>query len=333
MNTNETPTANAANGTDSSPITAPQYFSTAFTAIIITVQIIVIAVAIAGNMLVCFAIAVHERLRSSTTNYFIFSLAVSDIMTASLPMPLDVEMMLKNYHWTHGEFLCDFWALTYLIAAPASILNLLAVTVVRYRAISRPLQYSLLVTPQRALGVIACVWLYTILFAVIGLTQWPYNQQSIMDGLCIFNVKPLFSNTINIVNFMLPTLIVCVLYFKIYQIAQAHARRICRFEIYSESTNDGTSITAERKAIYSNIQAAKTIAIIVFTFLTCWMPYNLLSLIKGFWYDLNIPYEVQPILILLAYTNSAMNPFVYAYRNREFRESFRRLFKLQTTWV
>ena len=254
-------------------------------------------------------------------------------MTASLPMPLDVEMMLKNYHWTHGEFLCDFWALTYLIAAPASILNLLAVTVVRYRAISRPLQYSLLVTPQRALGVIACVWLYTILFAVIGLTQWPYRQQSIMDGLCIFNVKPLFSNTINIVNFMLPTLIVCVLYFKIYQIAQAHARRICRFEIYSESTNDGTSITAERKAIYSNIQAAKTIAIIVFTFLTCWMPYNLLSLVKGFWYDLNIPYEVQPILILLAYTNSAMNPFVYAYRNREFRESFRRLFKLQTTWV
>ena len=333
---NETLTSNVTTGNGSSapvPQSDAWHLPTEFKASIASLQILVIVFALVGNLLVCIAIILHERLRSSTTNYFIFSLAVSDIMTASVPMALDVDTILKDYRWTHGEFVCDFLSLAYLIAAPASILNLLAVTVVRYQQINRPLSWGGCATPKRSLLVIASIWLYTTLFAFVGLSQWPFSDHSISNGFCIFNVQHMFANIVNIVNFLLPTVVVCALHFKIYQIAQAHAHHIRRFTTLSENSNGGTPITSERKAISRNIKAAKTVAIIVFTFLICWMPYNLVSLVKGFWVSLKIPWQVQPGLQLLAFANSAMNPFLYAYRNREFRESFRRLSKLQTTWV
>lgn len=317
----------------------PPVFDKIFRILIVCIIIIVIVTAICGNILVCLAILLNKRLRK-TTNYFIFSLAISDLMTAFFSMPFDVESLLNPYQWKSGEFTCNFWAFMYLISAPTSILNLMAVSLDRYFAISSPLRYYNVMKPRIALGAIASIWLYSLAFTTVGMVCWPYYDHSVMHGLCYFNISPYYSVVSSAVNFILPTLIMCMIYFNIYKIASAHARRIAKQEVFTSvvpltscsNEDSGTiqTITSEKKRIKKNIKAAKTIAIIVSTFLLCWMPLTLTSTVGSLCREcLSLNFELFSAMLALAYMNSALNPILYSFFNQEFRESFKKLFKLQ----
>lgn len=327
---NTTRTNLTGNGLDTLP---PPAFDKFFRLLIVSIIIIVIVAAVCGNVLVCVAILLNKRLRK-TTNYFIFSLAISDLMTAFFSMPFDVEVLLHPYQWSVGEFVCNFWAFMYLIAAPTSILNLMAVSMDRYLAISAPLKYYSVMKPKLALLIIATIWLYSLTFTTLGMVRWPYYEHSVMGGLCYFNISPYYSVVSSAVNFILPTVIMCIIYYHIYKIASAHARRIAKQEVTtsvaSNSNEDSGTITSEKKRIKRNIKAAKTIAIIVSTFLLCWMPLTLISTVGSLCREcLMVNGELWMALMVLAYMNSAMNPILYSFFNQEFRESFKKLFKLQ----
>jgi hypothetical protein len=310
-----------------------------FNITLMVIQIFVIIVALLGNILVCSAILIHERLRTTVTNYFIFSLALSDIITASIVMPMDVDQILKDYVWTYGEVMCNIFTVTYLIAAPLSMLNLLAVSIDRYNAITNPLHYSNIMTPKVVVASIFSLWTYAVLFTVIAIAGWPLYPSSVLNNSCHFNIKPAYSVVSSVINFVLPTIVMCILYFKIYKVAHAHARRIGRHENASHSAmvyNSTTGTTHRRRSMSKNIKAAKTIAILVSAFLVCWMPYTLIScasILCGRSCHDNTPSEILPLTLLLAYINSALNPFLYAFHNKDFRESFRRLLKLQFHYI
>ena len=80
-----------------------------------TCYILIVAVAALGNLIVCFAIIANKSLRSSPTNLFILSLAFSDLLTATLAVPFDIEGLFLNLTWKHGEIMCQVWVTVYLI--------------------------------------------------------------------------------------------------------------------------------------------------------------------------------------------------------------------------
>lgn len=62
----------------------------------------------AGNILVCLAICWERRLQN-VTNYFLMSLAITDLMVAILVMPLGIVTLVKgliNYFFSH-HILCN----------------------------------------------------------------------------------------------------------------------------------------------------------------------------------------------------------------------------------
>ena len=138
--------------------------------IIITFSIIYVIIIIAsllGNIIVCVVILSTRSLRQSINSCFILSLAVSDLITTCLVMPFDVELIISFERWLHGEIMCNVWTTTYLMAVPTSILNLLALTVYRYRLLQEPLDIykaSPLITRRRASLIICCLWAYSMLF-------------------------------------------------------------------------------------------------------------------------------------------------------------------------
>ena len=71
-----------------------------------TCYILIVAVAALGNLIVCFAIIANKSLRSSPTNLFILSLVFSDLLTATLTVPFDIEGLFLNLTWKHGEIMC-----------------------------------------------------------------------------------------------------------------------------------------------------------------------------------------------------------------------------------
>lgn len=67
----------------------------------------VIFIGISGNMLVIMVIIKNKILRS-TSNYFLISLSIADLMVASFVMPICLlNQILGYFPW--GYFLCDVW--------------------------------------------------------------------------------------------------------------------------------------------------------------------------------------------------------------------------------
>lgn len=70
-------------------------------AMLLTLLIFVI---VFGNVLVCMAVS-REKALQTTTNYLIVSLAVADLLVATLVMPWVVYLEVRQ-HWQHPENTC-----------------------------------------------------------------------------------------------------------------------------------------------------------------------------------------------------------------------------------
>ena len=55
-----------------------------------------------GNVATCLVIMKNEYMRT-TTNIYLFNLAVTDLATLLLTMPSELYLMWKQYPWTFGE--------------------------------------------------------------------------------------------------------------------------------------------------------------------------------------------------------------------------------------
>lgn len=83
-----------------------------------------------------------------------------------------------------------------------------------------------------------------------------------------------------------------------------------------------------RKRLRREHKAAKTLGIIMGAFLLCWMPFfvwYLTTALCGTHCDR--PHTVEATLFWVGYLNSALNPIIYALRNRDFGDAFRRLLR------
>lgn len=208
---------------------AMRYFISISLAIIITISIL-------GNCMVFLAFKVNKYLRI-VSNYFILSLAASDLITTIFVMPWDLDIILKKGSWYHGQNLCQFYTIAYLVSAPTSTMNLLAVSINRYWLIRDPFAYKRQTTPFRAMMMIAAIWLYSSLMAFIPLmgwknsTSWPTDPSARnCTNLCFFDIATDYSIMMSVLNFVIPPLIMTFIYYKIYEIARGHIRRIHRLE-------------------------------------------------------------------------------------------------------
>ena len=292
----------------------------------VSIYAVIIVLALFGNLLACLAFLVSPILRRSPTNHFIFSLAISDLLTTCLSVPFDLEQLLTNYFWSHGEALCLVWTSSYLITVPSSIWSLLVVSVDRYKSLKDPLnrfRQTPFMTRKRAGLVIFSLWIYSGLFALMPVIGWKRVPLSVEDNYCQFNITIEYSLLSNLVNFVIPTLFMCALYWRIYKIASGMTRNDALSQLESSSS------TGERaaKKLRKRIKTTKNILVVACAFFFCWMPHTALSIVSAIMYSAcptclsAIPSDLYTILLMLGYTSSALNPYLYALRNRQFRNA------------
>jgi len=100
----------------------------------VAVSIIIVGI-VFGNGLVIVAIAADRRLKG-VQNWFVASLAVSDLLVGLFIMPLSLAAELMGY-WVFGDVLCQLWLSTDVLLCTASILNLCLISLDRYWSITR----------------------------------------------------------------------------------------------------------------------------------------------------------------------------------------------------
>ena len=292
--------------------------------------ILIAVVAAVGNSLVCFAILANRSLRNNPTNLFLLSLAVSDLLTATLAMPFDIEGLFLHGVWRHGKIMCVTFLTVYVITIPTSILNLLAVSVDRYKSLSDPLarfRRTQFMTKRKALIVISVLWLYCIIWALLPLMGYPFLIRGrpviSYQGICIVPYSKLYTTLVNFLNFLVPLISTCVLYILIYFIALKHHRSARGFNKSGPSARQPSK--EEAKYFVRNLKAAKTTSMFVAAIFFCWQPFTYFSIVWNFHGDelwKGYPLKLFYVLLMFGYLNSALNPFLFALRNKHFKATY-----------
>ena len=81
----------------------------------------------------------------------------------------------------------------------------------------------------------------------------------------------------------------------------------------------------ENRLTVKEIKVTKSLAIVVFAFVLCWIPFWIIVIIERFASDATVPRNVQLLCPFLNFFSSTINPFIYAGMNPFFRAEFRRL--------
>ncbi|XP_057307388.1 5-hydroxytryptamine receptor 2B-like [Hydractinia symbiolongicarpus] len=250
---------------------------------------------IGGNVLVIGAFIIVGRKIRTVTNYFVVSLAVSDILVGLFSVPFWMWVQIKSLPLSSAPHFV-FVAFD-IMCGVASIVNLTVISLERLFAVVRPASHRNLSRKTHLIvGATAFVWIFALVNSGLYFVKAFHNWTS-------YNVY------IVLVGFVSPTVIIVGSYIGIYKVAQQHA--------------------TEQRRLQQEMRLARMIAIVIALFVACWLPFFLLNILYVYCdaptCRVAIMQKAIPFVKFLHYSNSMMNPIVYAYRNSDFREAFKSL--------
>ena len=185
---------------------------------------IVIAGTIFGNILVILGVFTYKPLRI-VQNFFIVSLAAADLAVAVLVMPLNVAYMTLG-RWLWGKQLCKMWLTCDIMSCTSSILNLCAIALDRYWAITDPINYANKRTLKRVVYQIIGVWILSLVISsppILGWNDWP--DEFTADTPCQLTSEPGYVVYSSLGSFFIPLVIMTIVYIKIYIAARQRLRK------------------------------------------------------------------------------------------------------------
>ncbi|XP_036283964.1 D(2) dopamine receptor isoform X2 [Pipistrellus kuhlii] len=186
-------------------------------AMLLTLLIFII---VFGNVLVCMAVS-REKALQTTTNYLIVSLAVADLLVATLVMPWVVYLEVVG-EWRFSRIHCDIFVTLDVMMCTASILNLCAISIDRYTAVAMPMLYNTRYSSKRRVTVmIAIVWVLSFTIScplLFGLNN-PEQRECII-------ANPAFVVYSSVVSFYVPFIVTLLVYIKIYIVLRRRRKRV-----------------------------------------------------------------------------------------------------------
>jgi octopamine receptor len=177
-----------------------------------------------GNCLVVLAVFLDSKLRT-VTNLFIVSLAMADLSVGLAVLPFSASLEVLDM-WIFGEIWCSIWLAVDVWMCTASILNLCAISLDRYLAVTRPVSYPSIMTPFRAKILLAVVWLLSFVICFPPLVGWNDrkinrhpSQQHCDDWSCELTNDPGYVVYSALGSFFIPMLVMLFFYWRIYRAA------------------------------------------------------------------------------------------------------------------
>ncbi|XP_036394432.1 dopamine receptor D2 like [Megalops cyprinoides] len=175
-----------------------------------------------GNVLVCVAVS-RERALQTTTNYLIVSLAVSDLLLATLVMPWGVYLEVVG-GWRFSPIYCDILLTLDVMMCTASILNLCAISIDRYTAVAMPLLYNTRYSSRRRVALmIAVVWFLS--FAISCPLLFGLNNTASREVWKCSIADPAFVVYSSVASFYVPFIVTLLVYAQICVVLRRRGRR------------------------------------------------------------------------------------------------------------
>lgn len=278
---------------------APTYLSL-FTA---TMSGLFSLITVPCNVLACFTIMKSSsRFKSLRTpfTHFIFNLAMTDLLVGVLTEPLSVAYHVMEVHSVSSPRLVKILHAMYFLPCTVSVLSMLALTLERCYAISKPFQYRRRVKGSRVLLAAGIIWLLSPVFLV------PYFAM----GYRAFSF--LFANVIILLTF-------CIAVYAYLRII----RTIQQGKKFRKESLQSLCTTKDQKVALLQEKQTTTFVLILILFAVCYVTPCLLIYVMYLCRSCSchIIHWLRDTSFLAVTLNSAINPLVYAWRLPNFRRS------------
>ncbi|KAG4080759.1 hypothetical protein HA402_005939 [Bradysia odoriphaga] len=132
-----------------------------------------------GNILVCLAVALDRKLQN-VTNYFLFSLAIADLLVSLFVMPFGAIQAFLGY-WPFGKVWCNIYVTCDVLACSSSILHMSFISLGRYMGIRNPLGSRNHSTKRIAGMKIGIVWVMAMIVS---------SSITVLGILDVLNIMP-----------------------------------------------------------------------------------------------------------------------------------------------
>ncbi|XP_021706437.1 G-protein coupled receptor 39 [Aedes aegypti] len=311
-----------ARGPQQMPLSTALLVTILFTGILIT--------GVVGNLIVCLVIIRHPQMHTAT-NYYLFSLAVSDLILLLLGLPYEISLYWHQYPYNLGLVFCKMRALMSEASTYVSVLTIVAFSMERFLAICHPLHLYTMSGLQRPVRIIAGLWIVSLFSAVpfavftdIDYILYPPTQEKIEDSAFCAMLSnpegiPLWELS-TCLFFAGPMVVMIVLYGRMGMQIRSRTQRTEELGVRNGSIN-GPKVSQSKKAII------RMLAAVVITFFVCWAPFHaqrLLFLYARDWQHFNtVNTWLFSVAGWLYYVSCTVNPILYNVMSHRYRVAFR----------
>lgn len=300
-------------------------------AVPVTVLYTAILVAgIVGNALVCIVIARNSSLHTAT-NYYLFNLAVSDLIYLLFGLPNEVILFWHQYPYPFGAAFCSLSRLIKDACTFVSVLTIVAFSMERLLAICYPLRVYMMSGFKRAVRIIAAIWVVSILcgapfglYTRIEYLRFPVGSQAILKQSALCRMRddtpiPVWELSA-IIFYVIPTILLVAFYSRMAIEIHRQSKHGHALGVRHSSSSSQSNRSKSRRTV------VKMLVVVVITFFVCWSPYHIQHLL--------VPYlkEAEAVLLntvlfivsgLFYYTSCTINPIIYNVMSRRYRNAFR----------
>ena len=281
---------------------------------------IIAVVGFCGNLLVIVVVVSNKQMRN-TTNLLIINLAVADLLFIIICVPF-TAMGYAMIHWPFGDYWCKIYQYMVHVTAYSSVYTLVLMSLDRYLAVCHPYRSMTIRTENNAYVLIILSW--TVILAanaplLFEYTRVEYNFYGETRSACLNNEVlndykrgQLFYGCFFVFGYVMPLTLVCILY--------GFMLKRLLFGAVPGGNQSAESLRSKKRVTCMVI-------IVVVIFALCWLPIQIIFVTQYFLtYPDNTTFvAIQIACTCMAYMNSCVNPFLYAFLSENFRKSFRRL--------
>ncbi|XP_050462080.1 neuropeptides capa receptor-like isoform X1 [Cataglyphis hispanica] len=299
------------------------------------IYVMIFVTGVFGNVVTCIVIKRNPALQTAT-NYYLFNLAISDLLLLILGLPNELSVFWKQYPWTLGEGLCKIRAYVSEMSSYVSVLTIVVFSLERYLAICHPLHLYAMSGLKRPVRFIVGAWLLALIFALpfavyttVNYIEYPpksgrYSEESAMCAMLLPNMPkfPLYELSC-LIFFLVPMLSIAVLYVRMGLRIQSNGLG----HSIEGSVHGETRQAQSRKAIIRMLSA------VVITFFICWAPFHAQRLM--YVYQVSA-FEVinewlYPLGGCLYYFSTTANPILYNVMSAKYRMAFKKTLRCTPT--
>ncbi|XP_070158930.1 pyrokinin-1 receptor isoform X2 [Polyergus mexicanus] len=305
---------------------------------ITVIYVIIFFTGVIGNISTCVVIARNKSMHTAT-NYYLFSLAVSDLLLLISGLPPEMYYIWSHFPYVFGEVFCIIQSFAAETSANATVLTITAFTVERYVAICHPFISHTMSKLSRAIKFVVVIWLLALCLAVpqaiqFGIIYDYVDENAILDSARCSTRWKLIEHAFEISTilfFVLPMTIIIVLYILI-AIKLRRSSLLTVTDSKRHRVPSGLNQDNARRKTNAQRNVIRMLIAVVVAFFICWAPFHAQRLLAV--YAQSTTSEPEDALVIIYttltyvsgvfyYLSTTVNPLLYNIMSNKFREAFK----------